>query len=402
MSASRLLPLIFLSVLSLLTVLGHLYLYRRLVWDTAPGRRWRRGAGGAVWGLGALMLGSAVTARLLPPGGLRPLSFLGWTWMAAAAYLLLTLMLLGGVRLGVRLVSRGRSEAPAPEAATPQAVASEERRQFLARSAAGGALLVTGGFVGYGTWRAFHRPAVNQLAVRLPGLPRALDGFTLVQVTDIHVGPLIQRRFMDAMVEQCNALKPDAVCITGDLVDGSVQALGPAVAALSNLRSRYGRYFVTGNHEYYSGDEEWAEALERMGITVLRNRHVSVGEPEASFDMVGVDDWGALRSGFPRKYDLDRALEGRDPERASVLLAHQPANWRVAAQKGIGLQLSGHTHGGQFFPFTLAVAAIWEHDAGHYEENGRHLYVSRGTGFWGPPVRVAAPPEIVQVTLLGA
>jgi uncharacterized protein len=256
--------------------------------------------------------------------------------------------------------------------------------------------------VGYGAWRAYHRPVVNRIAVRLPGLPKALDGFTLVQVSDIHVGPLIQRRFMDAMVEQCNALKPDAVCITGDLVDGSVQALGPSVAALSNLRSRFGQYFVTGNHEYYSGDEEWAEGLERMGITVLRNRYVSVGEPGASFDMVGVDDWAAQRTGAAHVYDLDQALKGRNPDRASVLLAHQPANWRVAAQKGVGLQLSGHTHGGQFFPFTLAVAAIWEHDAGHYEENGRHLYVSRGTGFWGPPVRVAAPPEIVQVTLLAS
>ncbi|EAU68775.1 metallophosphoesterase [Stigmatella aurantiaca DW4/3-1] len=348
------------------------------------------------------MLGSAVTARLLPPSGLRPIFFLGWTWMAAAAYLLLTLFLVGGARLLARLAQRGRS-APRPgEAASPPAAASEERRQFLARSAAGGALLVTGGFVGYGTWRAFQPPVVNRLAVRLPGLPKALDGFTLVQLTDIHVGPLIQRRFMDALVEQCNALKPDGVCITGDLVDGSVTALAPSVSALANLRCRYGSYFVTGNHEYYSGDEEWAEALERMGITVLRNRHVAVGEPGASFDMVGVDDWAAQRTGSPRRYDLDQALAERDPERASVLLAHQPSNWRVAAQKGIGLQLSGHTHGGQFFPFTLAVGAMWEHDAGHYEENGRHLYVSRGTGFWGPPVRVAAPPEIVQVTLLAS
>ncbi|MDC0710446.1 metallophosphoesterase [Stigmatella sp. ncwal1] len=402
MSVSRMLPFIFLTVLSLLTVLGHLYLYRRLVRDTSPLRRWRRAAGGALWGLGALMLGSAMTARVLPPGGLRPIFFLGWMWMAAAAYLLLILWLVGGARLLARLGQRGRSAPPPSEAASPPAAASEERRQFLARSAAGGALLVTGGFVGYGTWRAFHPPVVNRIAVRLPGLPKALDGFTLVQVTDIHVGPLIQRRFMDAMVEQCNALKPDAVCITGDLVDGSVPALAPSVSALANLRSRYGSFFVTGNHEYYSGDEEWAEALERMGITVLRNRHVSVGEPGASFDMVGVDDWAAQRSGFPRKYDLERALAGRAPERASVLLAHQPSNWRVAAQKGIGLQLSGHTHGGQFFPFTLAVGAMWEHDAGHYEENGRHLYVSRGTGFWGPPVRVAAPPEIVQVTLLAS
>jgi hypothetical protein len=205
---------------------------------------------------------------------------------------------------------------------------------------------------------------------------------------------------MDAVVAQCNALKPDLVCVTGDLVDGSVKELGHAVSALSQLRSRHGSFFVTGNHEYYSGDEAWTEALERMGVSVLRNRHVRIGEPHASFDLVGVDDWAAERSGYPRRYDLKQALAGRDPERAAVLLAHQPANWREASRAGIGLQLSGHTHGGQFFPFTLAISAIWEHDAGHFQEDGRHLYVSRGTGFWGPPVRVAAPPEIVHVTLL--
>jgi predicted MPP superfamily phosphohydrolase len=252
-------------------------------------------------------------------------------------------------------------------------------------------------------WRAYHPPVVNEVAVRLPGLPRALDGFTIVQLSDIHVGPLIQRRFMDAMVAQANALKGDLVCITGDLVDGSVEELGFAAGALGNLRSRHGTYFVTGNHEYYSGDEEWSDALSRMGVTVLRNRHVRIGEPGASFDLVGVDDWAAQRSGYPasRSYDLAAATAGRDPSRASVLLAHQPAGWREQALKaGIGLQLSGHTHGGQYFPFNLVVSAVWEHPAGLYREGDGSLYVSRGTGFWGPPLRVAAPPEIVKVTLL--
>ncbi len=256
--------------------------------------------------------------------------------------------------------------------------------------------------MGYGTWRAFHPPVVNHVAVRLPGLPKALDGFTIVQLSDIHVGPVIQRRFMDARrASSATRSSRTSSCITGDLVDGSVDELGHAVSALANLRSRHGSFFVTGNHEYYSGDEEWAEALQRMSITVLRNRHVRIGDAAASFDLVGVDDWGAKRSGYDRRYDLDQAARGDGiAERASVLLAHQPSNWREASKAGIGLQLSGHTHGGQFFPFTLAISAIWEHDAGHFEENGRHLYVSRGTGFWGPPVRVAAPPEIVQVTLL--
>jgi predicted MPP superfamily phosphohydrolase len=389
-------------VMGAVTIVSHVYLYRRIFRDTSGHPGWRKAGLVAMTVLCLVMLGSRPLARVLPTDAVLTVATVGWTWMGIATYLLLAFFTLGGVHNLTkfpRLLRALRAPRATPGNAPPAPV-SEERRQFLSRATAGGALLVTGGFVGYGSWRAFNPPAVTDVAVRLPGLPKALDGFKIVQMSDIHVGPVIQRRFMDAVVEQCNALKPDLMCITGDLVDGSVEELGHAVSALSNLRSRHGSFFVTGNHEYYSGDEEWAEALRRMGLTVLRNRHVRIGDSAASFDLVGVDDWGAKRSGYGRRYDLEAALAGRDAERAAVLLAHQPSNWREAAKAGMGLQLSGHTHGGQFFPFTLAISAIWEHDAGHFQENGQHLYVSRGTGFWGPPVRVAAPPEIVRVTLL--
>ncbi|NVJ14489.1 metallophosphoesterase [Myxococcus sp. AM010] len=292
------------------------------------------------------------------------------------------------------------AEGPVGATSASSAPVDVERRRFLARATAGGAVLAAGGVTGFGMWSAFHPPVVNEVAVKLPGLPKALDGFSIVHLSDIHVGPVIRRRFMDELVRRCNALRPDLVCITGDLVDGHVASLAPAVSALSELKSRHGTYFVTGNHEYYWSDAAWAEALERMEVQVLRNRHVRIGDTAASFDLVGVDDWSAGKMGFSQGYDLAAATAGRDSERASVLLAHQPSNWKVAAQEGMGLQLSGHTHGGQFFPFTLAVSAIWEHDAGLFSEGDRNLYVSRGTGFWGPPLRVGAPPEIVRVTLL--
>jgi predicted MPP superfamily phosphohydrolase len=276
----------------------------------------------------------------------------------------------------------------------------EERRLFLARSVAGAAGLVSLGTSGYGVYRALGPPEVTEVAVQLPHLPKALDGFTIVQISDLHIGDILGQGFLADTVARCNALKPDLMAITGDLVDASVAELGGTIATLQGLRSRHGSYFCTGNHEYYAGADAWCEALSRMGITVLRNRAVTVGDAGASFDLLGVDDWGARRRGFQGGYDLAAATKGRDPARASVLLAHQPANFDVVAREGIGLQLSGHTHGGQMFPFTELVKLRWRYARGRHALGPSTLYVNRGAGFWGVPMRVDSPPEIVKVVLV--
>jgi len=274
-----------------------------------------------------------------------------------------------------------------------------ERRALLLRTAGAGAGLAGVGLAGYGTFRAFHAPEITEVVVRLPRLPASLEGFSVVQLTDIHVGPFVKRRFMDALVERTNLLRPDLVAITGDLVDGSVRHLGGPVAALAGLRARFGTFFVTGNHEYFSGEREWVAYLQRLGVRVLRNRTVSIGDAGGAFELTGVDDWsGGRRRGRPG-YDLERALVGRDPDRASVLLAHQPANWETAATRGVDLQISGHTHGGQLFPMTALIGLEWEHSAGLYHRGDASLFVSRGCGFWGPPMRVGSPPEIVKLVL---
>jgi len=215
----------------------------------------------------------------------------------------------------------------------------------------------------------------------------------------VHVGPTIGRTFIEQIVAQANAANPDVIAITGDLVDGSVEELREHVAPLAQLKARYGVYFVTGNHEYYSGAQAWCEELERLGIRVLRNERVSIGGADASFDLAGIDDAHAHQFGNGHGADLARAVLGRDPSRELVLLAHQPRAVFEAVEHGVGLQLSGHTHGGQIWPWTYLVRLQQPVVAGLARFSDTQVYVSRGTGYWGPPMRLAAPAEITRVTL---
>ncbi|HSO00071.1 MAG TPA: metallophosphoesterase, partial [Candidatus Nanopelagicales bacterium] len=221
----------------------------------------------------------------------------------------------------------------------------------------------------------------------------------IVQLTDVHIGPTIGREWLEGIVARVNELEPDLVAITGDLVDGRVADLREHTAPLAKLRAKHGVYFVTGNHEYYSGADEWIEELSRLGVRVLRNERVTIGEGADSFDLAGVDDWKAGGFGGGHGPDLKRALAGRDPGREVVLLAHQPKQVVQAAEMGVGLQLSGHTHGGQIFPWGYFVRLDQPHVQGLGQHGETQIYVSRGTGYWGPPMRVGAPPEITLVEL---
>ncbi|HSS38874.1 MAG TPA: metallophosphoesterase [Polyangia bacterium] len=234
-------------------------------------------------------------------------------------------------------------------------------------------------------------------------MPAALHGFSIVQLTDIHVGPTIGRRFVEDVVARTNALEPDLVAITGDLVDGHVHDLAESIAPLAQLRARHGVFFVTGNHEYFSGAEAWVNELTRMGIRVLQNERVVIGNAGASFDLAGVDDRSAVHyGGLAPQEAVARALSGRDSSRELVLLAHQPRSALDAESFGVGLQLSGHTHGGQIWPFGLIVRLQQPFTAGLHRHRDAQVYVSRGTGYWGPPMRLAAPSEITHVRLESA
>ena len=243
------------------------------------------------------------------------------------------------------------------------------------------------------------RVALREISVQLSRLPPALHGVTIVQLSDLHIGPIIGRQFLERVVAQVNAIHPDIIAITGDLVDGSVARLREKVAPLAQLRARWGVYFVTGNHEYYSGADAWCSEIERLGVRVLRNERVTIGHDGHSFDLAGVDDWYSQRKLGAAPSYLTRALAGRDPARELVLLAHQPSAVFEAKEHGVGLQLSGHTHGGQIWPWHFLVRLQQPVVSGLARFGKTHLYVSNGTGHWGPPMRLAAPAEITCLRL---
>jgi predicted MPP superfamily phosphohydrolase len=389
---------IFLGV-SLAILAGmHAYIWLRLVRDPALPEPWRRIATVALVLLVVAMPVGMVALRLAPQPFARLLPVATFTWLGLAFLLFSVLVAVDLVRLAVR----GADLLADWLRRTPDPPADPARRVFVARALAGGAALATGGASAFAFRSATGPSEVTEVPVRLERLPRALSGLTIAQITDLHVGPTIGERAVRRVVEQTNALRPDVVAITGDLVDGSVADLGRAVAELATLRARHGVYFVTGNHEYYSGVGEWTRELARLGIRVLRNERVAIGDAGASFDLAGVDDWSRGGGGGD---DLARALAGRDPDRALVLLAHQPRAAAIAeaVRSGVELQLSGHTHGGQIVPFNLLVATAYPYVKGlhTHRQDGRagQVYVSRGTGYWGPPLRLGSPPEIARIVL---
>jgi predicted MPP superfamily phosphohydrolase len=356
------------------------FLYARLVRDTATRLVWR--------GLGALLLAAPFFCgprlRVFVGRGMftRAGAAVVFAWWGVLLYALLVL-------LAIEMARRLR-----------RAPVDPSRRLFLARTAAAGSLGMGSAIGSLGLYRAFAEPEVTELPIRLANLPKALEGFTLVQLSDIHVGPVIQERFVDMLIDASNRLKPDLVAITGDLVDGSPQQIGRFVDRFARLSSRHGTYMVSGNHDYYSGWDRWAPYLEAMGFHLLRNARTSIGDAAASFDLLGVEDWGGHLAG-QSDYDLEAAVRGRDPSRASVLLAHQPSNLPKVADAGVGLQLSGHTHGGQLFPGTLIASAVWGRAMSGLSQHGSlWQFTSRGCGFVGPPMRVDAPPQIVKVVLV--
>ena len=374
----------FVGLASAVLIASHVYLAQRLVLDAGVGSPWR-GIGVAV----VALLGSTLVLQPIAERTLRRARWLAWTaslWMGFGFYLLCLLMtsdaLIWAVGTPARAVAVGPDGGAEPLAAWRAACVTS-----LA--------LLAGGIALRG---ALRPPRLERVSFVIPGWPRALQGFRIVQISDIHIGPILDRRFAEHLVQRVNALAPDLIAVTGDLVDGSARHLSEEVAPFADLRAIHGVYFVTGNHDHLSHAPSWVEVIERLGMRPLRNSRVTIGEDGASFDLVGVDDHHGRFIGGGGE-DLDAALAGRDHRRPAVLLAHDPSTFRKARRANVDLQLSGHTHGGQIWPFGLLVRLLIPWVAGVHRDGRAQLYVSRGTGFWGPPMRLGSPAEITEITL---
>jgi len=424
---------IFLGIVLIVVFGVHFYLWWRLFRSTTrPGSRARRLGVWLIIAADLLLVATLVLTRL--DTGLGGLAAVGYIWLALMFYMLVTLALLeipaailkriAAPRTRVTAAANAGVLQPGGLAEAAQSAGSTEsdrsdgrttRRLLISRGAAITAGLVATGTTAYGVTQALGAPRIKNRRITLAKLPRSMDGYRVALVSDIHLGPLAGRGHSQRIVDMINRLDADIVAVVGDLVDGTVEQLGRAAEPLRGLKHRNGAFFVTGNHEYFSGFEPWLVEVAELGLKPLRNERI---ELPGGLDLAGVNDvtGGSYHDGP----DYAKALGDRDPAKAVVLLAHQPIQVEQAVKFGVDLQLSGHTHGGQMAPFNLVVGlqqpVVSGYDVVRWPEEtarrfpqdapgvppGTQIYVTNGAGFWGPPVRVGAPPDITLIELRAA
>lgn len=381
-------PLRFLIVTTTLVGLLHYYIGARLLGQLA-------------WPTVVVWLG---WAALIASALLQPIAFLargfsnqslrdGVSWVAMTVMGLFSSLLVFTVLRDVFLLAMAGLHAL--DLIQVNFIAVEQQSALLAVVAAFSISII-------GFFNARKLARVVNVTVPLLDLPESLHGFKIVQISDIHVGPTIKQGYLSRIVQQVNSLEADLVAITGDLVDGRVHELAEHTRPLATLEARHGSFFVTGNHEYYSGALAWINELERLGVRVLLNEHVQLTHEGATLVLAGVTDYTAGHFYDDHHSDPQAAIAGAPADAPKILLAHQPRSAEAAEAAGFDLQLSGHTHGGQFWPWKYFVPLQQPYVAGLHRLQDLWIYVSRGTGYWGPPNRFGSPSEITCLTLVAA
>lgn len=399
-------PTAMIRIFTVLFVLAYFYIGWRLIrpLKIAPRWKWAMWAGLLLWFL-TMFAGRLLGRRAETPGNV-----LSWVSYVSLG-LLSTLFFLLLIRDIALLVSRGirklrsrpaaqKHEKPAHGTPAPgDAEIDKERRAHLLQLTNIGVVGLAGAITSYGIYEARKKPGIVNINVPIEKLPRSFSGFRIVQITDIHAGLTVGREWIENVAEQVHALKPDLIALTGDLVDGSVANLRNAVAPLGELQAPFGKFFVTGNHEYYSGVEEWLLEVNRLGYDALLNEHRIIERGGERIVLGGVTDFSGGRHLESHRSDPAAAFRNA-PEAVRIFLAHQPKTLLQTDDVPFDLMLSGHTHGGQFFPWHFATATDQPYLSGLHRPNGKWIYVSKGTGYWGPPVRLGARSEITVITLV--
>ena len=380
--------LIFGSIL----LLTYTWLGWRLTRPLADGSSWRWIVIGLLVGHYVSVFVSFAILRSLGPGGWAgPLYWVTYGGMGLFSLIFTGMVLMELGVLGVKTSDHWRENKVIPE--------DPERRRFFHQSANIAVLGVSALAGAFGVWRARRHPTVVNVEVPIHNLPEELEGYSIAQISDLHLGPTLSGTFMRRVANSVNELKPDMVAITGDLVDGSTTHLAEHVKPLKELSSADGTFFVTGNHEYYSGAEPWCQMLSDLGLNVLNNAHSVIRRGAAKLMIAGVNDYRAHRILPAHRSDPAAAVAGAPDCDARVLLAHQPGSCLDAREQQFDLQLSGHTHGGQFFPWNFVVGRFHPFHRGLNAWQKGWVYVNRGTGYWGPPMRIGVDSVITLLVL---
>lgn len=391
--------LVFMFVMPVLWIGLHVYMDRRLVRDSALRPGGRRVARALIAVCAFLPVLALSGGRLgLPAALLKPLYMPGFFLFGLSS---IVLTLLVAIDLG-RLAHYGYGRAQRAWWPRSERPSDPGRRGFFGQVANLGVVGTASGVAGLGILQIDRTPGVLEVDVPITDLPPALEGFRIVQMSDIHVGPTIRGEYLARCVAVCNDLDADMIAVTGDLIDGFVEQLRDDVAPLGDLRAKHGVYFVTGNHEYYWDGPAWCAEVSRLGLRVLDNEHVTIEQDGATIVLAGVNDYSAGSMVPAHATNPAKACADAPAAAVKILLAHQPRSVFAAAAAGYDLQISGHTHGGQYFPMNLLVYLAQPYVSGLARHEDMWIYVSRGTGYWGPPTRVGAPPEITLLRLVRA
>lgn len=393
-------------LLTTITILALSYWYigRRLIHPLPVGTGWKALLWLALAAPFVLPILSMVLRRLdRPLGSETVLPWAIWLGMGFISLILILLVLRDMLVLDIavfRRVSRffrrrtADARAPFPESFRLPHPGPNTGNLLLV----GLALVLTA----WGVYGAHRTPRVVEVSIPITGLPAAFEGFRIVQITDLHVGPTIRRPFAERVVRRVNELAPDLVALTGDLADGSVASLREDVAPFGEIRAPFGKYFITGNHEYYSGADAWIAEVRRLGYDVLLNGRRVIRKGDEAILLAGVTDYSAGHFGSGGASSPRESLRGAPPLETRILLAHQPRSIHQAERLGFDLQISGHTHGGQYFPWRPFVYLQQPFVAGLHRRGDTLVYTSRGTGYWGPPLRIGSPSEITLFILTRA